>query len=251
MHNGGCKYPSAHGVGLMGVGTTADSLAAIEKVVFVDNQATLEELRDALDSNFEGHEDLRKKLLAAPKYGNNDPFVDKYAVWFLDYLSSEFDKFKTPDGGGIYVAMAANTANINAGKIIQATPDGRLEREPLSDAASPTYGRDVNGATTTVLSITKPDYTKVATGSVINQKFSPSMFSDEKRSKLLSLIKVYMRKGGQEMQINATSRQTLIDAMEHPEKYENLVVRVSGFSAFYVTLDKDVQKDILNRTQQE
>lgn len=251
MHNGGCKYPSVHGVCLMGVGTTADSLAAIEKVVFVNKQSTLEELRDALDSNFEGYEDLRKKLLAAPKYGNNDPFVDKYAVWFLDYLSSEFDKFKTPDGGGIYVAMAANTANINAGKIIQATPDGRLEREPLSDAASPTYGRDVNGATTTVLSITKPDYTEVATGSVINQKFSPSMFSDEKRSKLLSLIKVYMRKGGQEMQINATSRQTLIDAMEHPEKYENLVVRVSGFSAFYVTLDKDVQKDILNRTQQE
>lgn len=251
MHSGGCKYPSAHGVAIMGVGTTADSLAAIEKVVFVDREATLEELRDAIDSNFEGYEDLRNKLLAAPKYGNNDPFVDKYAVWFLDYLASEFDKFKTPDGGGVYVAMAANTANINAGKFISATPDGRKEREPLSDAASPTYGRDVNGATTTVLSITKPDYTKVATGSVINQKFSPSMFSDEKRSKLLSLVKVYMKKGGQEMQINATSRQTLMDAMEHPEKYGNLVVRVSGFSAFYVTLDKDVQKDILNRTQQE
>lgn len=130
-------------------------------------------------------------------------------------------------------------------------PDGRLAGEPLSDAASPTYGRDVNGATTTILSLTKPDYSKVATGTVINQKFSPSMFNDEKRKKLLSLIKVFMKKGGQEIQINATSRQILKDAMENPDKYSNLVVRVSGFSAFYVTLDPDVQKDILNRTQQE
>lgn len=130
-------------------------------------------------------------------------------------------------------------------------PDGRLAGEPLSDAASPTYGRDVNGATTTILSLTKPDYSKVATGTVINQKFSPSMFNDEKRKKLLSLIKVFMKKGGQEIQTNATSRQILKDAMENPDKYSNLVVRVSGFSAFYVTLDPDVQKDILNRTQQE
>ena len=147
--------------------------------------------------------------------------------------------------------MAANISNISAGKQISATPDGRLAGEPLSDAASPTYGRDVNGATTTILSLTKPDYSKVATGTVINQKFSPSMFNDEKRKKLLSLIKVFMKKGGQEIQINASSRQILKDAMENPDKYSNLVVRVSGFSAFYVTLDPDVQKDILNRTQQE
>ena len=248
---GGSIYPSVHGVGLMGIGTVSDSLAAIEKVVFVDRAATLTELRDAMNANFEGYGELRKKLLDAPKYGNNDPFVDKYAVWFIDYLGSLFEKKKTRDGGGIYIAAAANISNIHAGRSINATPDGRLRGEPLSDAASPTYGRDTRGATSTVNSVSKPDYTKVACGSVVNQKFSPSMFTPEKRKKLMALIKTYFKKGGQELQINATLRETLIDAIEHPEKYQNLVVRVSGFSAFYVTLEKDVQLDILNRTQQE
>lgn len=250
INDGGSIYPSAHGAALMGVGTTSDSLAAIEKVVFVDKAATLSELRDALNSNFEGYDELRSKLLAAPKYGNNDNFVDKYAVWFVDYLSSLFAQYKTPDGGGIYVAMAANISNIHAGAVINATPDGRKRGEPLSDAASPTYGRDTSGATGTVNSVTKPDYSKVACGTVVNQKFSPSMFRDGKRQKLLALVKTYFKKGGQEMQINATSREVLIDAMEHPENYKNLVVRVSGFSAFYVTLQKEVQLDILERTQQ-
>ena len=147
--------------------------------------------------------------------------------------------------------MAANVANIYAGQFIAATPDGRRGGEPLSDAASPTYGRDTRGATATVQSVSKPDYTGVACGTVINQKFSPSMFEDGRRQKLLTLIKTYFRRGGQEMQINATSREVLEDALEHPEKYPTLVVRVSGFSALYVTLDRRVQLDILNRTQQE
>jgi len=251
INNGGSKYPSIHGAGLMGIGTTADSLAAIEKVVYTDRAATLEQLRDALNADFEGFEDLREKLLAAPKYGNNDDFVDKYAVWFIDFLASSFNRYKTRDGGGMYIAAAANTQNISAGKVINATPDGRKRFEPLSDAASPTYGRDVRGATATVQSVSKPDYTKVACGSVVNQKYSPSMFSDAKRKKLLALIRTYFKKGGQEIQINATSREVLQSAMDHPERYSNLVVRVSGFSAFYVTLDRAVQLDILNRTQQE
>jgi formate C-acetyltransferase len=248
---GGSIYPSVHGAALMGIGTVCDSLAAIEKLVFEEHAITLSELRDAMNANFEGYRELRQKLLDAPKYGNNDPFVDKYAVWFIDYLGSLFEKKKTRDGGGIYIAAAANVSNIYAGRIINATPDGRLRGEPLSDAASPTYGRDTRGATSTLSSVSKPDYTKVACGSVVNQKFSPAMFTDENRKKLMALIKTYFKKGGQELQINATSRETLLDAIDHPEKYQNLVVRVSGFSAFYVTLDKGVQLDILNRTQQE
>ncbi len=249
INNGGSRYPSVHGAVLMGVGTVADSLSAVEKVIFTDKKATVSELRDALRCNFEGYEELRELLLDAPKYGNNDDFADKYAVWFLDYLSSLFKNYRTRDGGYIYVAMAANVQNIYAGKQIAATPDGRLQGEPLSDAASPTYGRDVKGATTTLNSVTKPDYTKAACGTVINQKFSPSMFCKENRMKLLSLIKTYFKKGGQEIQINATSKETLLDAMEHPEKHGNLVVRVSGFSDYYVRLAKEVQLDILSRTQ--
>ena len=250
INNGGAIYPSIHGAGLMGIGTMADSLAAIEKVVFVDKTATLAQLRDAMNNDFEGYEQLQKLLLAAPKYGNNDDFVDKYAVWFLDYLGAQFRQYQTRDGGGIYIAAAANVNNIGAGKIINATPDGRKRGQPLSDAASPTYGRDVNGPTSTLISVSKPDYTQVACGSVVNQKYSPAMFNAENRRKLMALIRGYFKLGGQEIQINATSTEVLKDAMEHPENYKNLVVRVSGFSAFYVTLNKDVQLDILQRTLQ-
>ena len=251
INMGGAVYPSVHGAALMGVGTVSDSLAAIEKTVFIDKSLTLDQIREALLADFVGYEDVRQTLLDAPKYGNNDDLADKYAVEFVDFFSDEFLKYKTPDGGGIYLIMAANTSNIHAGAKIGATPDGRHAGEPLSDAASPTYGRDRGGATTTVLSVTKPDYRKVACGTVINQKFSPSMFKDGNRQKLLALIRVYFSRGGQEMQINSTSPEVLIDAMEHPENHGDLVVRVSGFSAYYVTLDRRVQKDILARTQQD
>ena len=220
-------------------------------MVFCDGEATLSELASAMKNNFDGYGELREKLIAAPKYGNNDSFADKYAVWFTDYLSDLFDGYRTYDGGGIYTAMAANVSNIYAGMTIGATPDGRLAGEPLSDAASPTYGRDTRGATAALLSLSKPNYSRCACGTVVNQKYPPSLFADGKRDKLLQLIKVYFSKGGQEIQINATSREILKDAMEHPEKYTSLVVRVSGFSALFVTLTREVQEDILRRTQKD
>ena len=250
INRGGSVYPSVHGAALMGVGTVTDALAAVERVVFLDKRLTLQEMRDAMAADFVGHKAARELLLAAPKYGNNDPLADKYARWFVDFLAREFDQYKTPDGGGIYIAMAANTSNIHAGKLIGATPDGRKAGQPLSDAASPSYGRDTRGPTAVVHSVTTPDYTRVACGTVVNMKFSPDMFGDGKRQKLQQLVRVYFNKGGQELQINATLPQTLRDAMAHPDKHRDLVVRVSGFSAFFVTLEKAVQEDILARTQQ-
>lgn len=251
VNDGGSKYPSIHGAALMGVGTVSDSLAAIEKLVFVDRSAKLSEIAQAMRDNFEGHDELHALALSAPKYGNNDDFVDRYAVWYTQHLSDEFRKYHTYDGGGFYTAMAANTSNIHAGMFLGATPDGRLAGKPLSDAASPTYGCDTKGVTSTLLSVSKPDYTNCACGTVVNQKYAPSAFRDGKREKLLKLIRVYFSRGGQEVQINSTSRETLIDAMEHPENYRSLVVRVSGFSALYVTLAKEVQLDILSRTQHD
>ncbi len=251
INMGGAKYPSAHGAVLMGIGTLSDSLAAIELFVFDKKQIRLSELSEALRNNFEGYDSLREQLLNAPKYGNNNEYVDKYAVWYTKCLSDIFDGYRTLDGGAVYTAMAANTANIYAGFGVGATPDGRLAGRPLSDAASPTYGCDVKGVTSTLLSVSKPDYTRCACGTVVNQKFSPSAFKDGKREKLAQLIRVYFSRGGQEIQINSTSREILIDAMEHPEKYPSLVVRVSGYSALYVTLGREVQEDILSRTQHE
>jgi pyruvate formate-lyase/glycerol dehydratase family glycyl radical enzyme len=250
INDGGAVYPSVHGAGCMGIATVADSLAAVEYVVYNNKMTTLQTLRDALMANFEGYDDLRNELIRAPKYGNNIDFVDKYAVWYVDVHEKIFSKYRTRDGGPIYIAIASNVNNISAGREVAATPDGRKSREPLSDAASPAQGADKRGPTAVVHSITKPDYRKVSCGTVLNQKYSPEMFKNpEKRAKLLGLIKVYFSKGGQEIQINSVSREVLKDAMENPQNYKNLVVRVSGFSAFYITLDRAVQNDILERTE--
>ena len=247
---GGARYPSVHGAGCMGIGTIADSLAAVEKVVYNDKACTLTELRDALAVNFEGYETLRARLQSAPKYGNNDDFVDKYAVWYVEYLDKIFGQYRTRDGGVFYTAIASNTQSVSAGHITGATPDGRLSGVPLSDAASPTYGVDKNGPTAAFLSLCKPDYRLVSCGTVVNQKYTPDMLTDPvKRAALTAAIQVYFSRGGQEVQINCVSRETLKDAMEHPENYGGLVVRVSGFSAYFTTLAKDVQEDILHRTE--
>lgn len=250
INDGGAIYPSVHGAGCMGIATMADSLAAIEKVVYKERSVTLPQLCDALAVNFAGFERLRQRLLDAPKYGNGLEEVDRYAVWFVETHERIFSRYRTPDGGPVYTAIASNIQNVTAGLEIGATPDGRMCGEPLSDAASPMHGMDLNGPTAVVLSTTRPDYTLVSCGTVLNQKYSPTVFQDkESRSKLLSLIKTYFRMGGQEMQINAVSRDMLKDAMNHPKKYGSLVVRVSGFSAYFTSLEKDVQLDILKRTE--
>ena len=250
INDGGAVYPSVHGAGCMGIATVADSLAAIETVIFQGEAVSLATLRDALRANFAGYEALRAKLLHAPKYGNNLDAVDRYAVWFVAVHDEIFSRYRTPDRGPIYTAIASNVSNIPAGKEIAATPDGRRSGQPVSDAASPSHGMDKNGPTAVMQSLAKPDYTRVSCGTVLNQKYSPALFSDPgKRAKLLALIKVYFQKGGQELQINAVSRELLADAMDNPEKYRDLVVRVSGFSAYFTQLDPRVQMDILERTE--
>jgi len=247
---GGARYPSVHGAACMGIGTIADSLAAVEKVVYNDKECTLTELRDALAANFEGYETLRARLQNAPKYGNNDDFVDKYAVWYVEYLDRIFGQYRTRDGGVFYTAIASNTQSVSAGHITGATPDGRLSGVPLSDAASPTYGVDKNGPTAAFLSLCKPDYRLVSCGTVVNQKYTPDMLTDPvKRAALTAAIQVYFSRGGQEVQINCVSREVLKDAMAHPENYGGLIVRVSGFSAYFTSLARDVQEDILHRTE--
>ena len=249
IRDGGAIYPSVHSPCCMGIATVTDSLAAIDKVVYKDKIITLEKLRDILNANFENHEVLHNILLQAPKYGNNDDNADKYAKWFVDTHYNIYSKYKTYDGGGVYVAIASNVNNIPAGREIAATPDGRKRGEPLSDASSPAHGMDKNGLTAVMLSCSKPDFTKSACGTVLNIKFGANMLKNKNRAKILALLRVYFERGGQEVQINCVSKETLRDASEHPENYKNLVVRVSGFSAYYIALDKSVQEDILERTE--
>jgi len=235
----------------MGIGTVADSLAAIEKIVYTDKVVTLAELRDILKDDFTHHDDIRSRLLKAPKYGNNDDNADKYAQWFVDTHYALYARHRTFDGGGIYVAIASNVNNIPAGLEVAATPDGRKRGAPLSDASSPVHGMDKNGLTAVMLSCSKPDFTQSACGTVLNVKFGDTMLKGKKRDKVAALLKVYFERGGQEIQMNCVSKSTLEDASRNPQDYKDLVVRVSGFSAFYIHLGESVQKDILERTEHE
>jgi formate C-acetyltransferase len=234
----------------MGIATFADSLAAVEEVVFNQGYTDLPGLLKALAADFAGYDLLRARLLQAPKYGNNIDLVDKYAVWYVELMSELFAPYKTRDGGGVYVAIASNVNNIPAGREIAATPDGRRSGQPLSDAASPMRGADRKGPTSAILSVAKPDYTLAACGTVLNQKFTSQMLQDPaKRARVQALVRTYFARGGQEIQINSVSREDLLAAMEKPDEYLDLVVRVSGFSAYFVKLDKAVQLDILSRTE--
>lgn len=249
INDGGALYPRMHGIVVMGLATVADSLAALKKLVFDERQVELEELMKALEADFKGYEPLRQTLeRKAPKYGNDDSYVDEIAAWFVEFVSLECMKHRLSDGGWFVSAMAANVQNISAGREVAATPDGRRAKSPLSDAASPHFGRDLNGPTAFLHSVSRPDYRRVLTGSVVNMKFEPEFFRGRAGSdRFLALTKFFVRSRIQELQFNFTGNATLAAAQANPQEYANLVVRVSGFSAYFTRLEREVQDDILRR----
>ncbi len=249
INSGGAEFVPFHGVAVMGLATIADSLAAIKRLVFEEKALTLEELKQALAADFDGFEPLRQMLLRrAPKYGNDLDEVDSIAAEFVDWIARECLRYRLPDGGRFVAAMAANVQNISAGREVAATPDGRHAFTPLSDAASPYFGRDENGPTAFLRSVGKPDYQRVLTGSVINMRFDPAHFMDkEGEERFISFLRYFIQARIPELQFNFTSAETLWAALREPERYRDLVVRVSGFSARFVELDREVQEDIARR----
>lgn len=249
IHAGGAVFPPFHGIAVMGLATIADSLAALRRLVFTEHSLTLAELNRALRDDFHGAETLRQMLLhRAPKYGNDLPEVDELAADYVDWIACECLRLKFAEGGLFVAAMAANVQNISAGKEVGATPDGRHAFTPLSDAASPYFGRDEQGPTAFLRSVAKPDYQRVLTGSVINMRFDPAFFQDEEGAqRFLSFLRYFIAARIPELQFNFTSAQTLQDALRDPEHHRDLVVRVSGFSARFVELAREVQEDIARR----
>jgi formate C-acetyltransferase len=238
-----------HGIAIMGLGTVADSLAALKTLVFEGKRFSYEAVMEALDADFKGHEPMRQALVNdAPKYGNDDDAVDSIAAFLVDWTSRECLKHEIAGGGRFVSAMAANTANIPAGKEVGATPDGRHAFEPLSDAASPYFGRDTHGPTAFLNSVAKPDYRLVLTGSVINMKFEPAFFQGPGGARVfVSLMKAFVRNRVPELQFNFTGNEVLKAAQASPELHRDLVVRVSGFSQYFVHLPRDVQDDVIRR----
>ncbi|MBO4344351.1 MAG: hypothetical protein J5833_01265 [Victivallales bacterium] len=248
INGGGAQFKRYHGVGMMGLGTLADSLAAIKKLVFEEKAVSALELRKALDDDFKGKEPLRQMLLnRAPKYGNDIAYVDDIAMKLVSEFGKMWQKYRTSDGGRFFSCMATNISNIESGNITKATPDGRHAHTRLSDAASPFYGRDMNGPTAFLKSICKPDYTD-QNCTVVNMRFLPEFFgTKEGKMRFLALVREFIRSRAHELQFNVTDNALLEKALKSPEEYQNLMVRVSGFSAYFTRLPKEVQVDIMQR----
>jgi formate C-acetyltransferase len=245
-------FKDFHGPAGVGIATTTDALAALRTCVYEERRFELSDLVAALDRDFDGDEVLRQTLVnGAPKYGNGDEATDKLAARIAKHFCQTVLSHRTVTGGRFVPLLAANTSNIPAGREVGATPDGRHAFTPLSDAASPHFGRDTKGPTQVIRSLARVDYSDVVGGSVVNMRFERSALAGERGTKnLAALIRAYFDMGGGQMQFNVTNRKTLETAREKPEEHRNLLVRVSGFSAVYVGLPDEVQRDILARTEQ-
>ena len=247
---GGCKYNSYGGTA-SGLATIADSLTAIRYMIFDNKLCSTHELYDAVMSNWDGYEPLRQRILnEVPHYGNADPYADEQMKWICDTYyeicgecySARTRIFKA----GLYSAAD----HVNQGYHTWATPDGRKTGEPLADAASPAQGRDRNGPTAVVTSAHCYDHSKFMDGLALNLRFHPSALKREDgAAKLRDLTRTYMNCGGMEIQYNVVDSDTMRAAQTDPDLYRNLVVRIAGYSAYFIELTRDCQNDLINRTE--
>jgi len=244
----------------VGIANLGDSLAAIKKTVYEDRSVTREELWNALLTDFAGErgEEIRKLLLAAPKYGNDDDYVDSLVVEGYDSYIDELQKYKNtrygrgPIGGRYYAGTSSISANVPQGAGTCATPDGRHKGDPHAEGCSRSHAADVNGPTSVFKSVSKLRTDKITGGVLLNQKVAPSMLEKPRdRQKLLLLLRTFFNVlKGFHVQYNVVSRETMLDAQIHPENHKDLIVRVAGYSAFFNVLSRQTQDDIIARTEQ-
>ena len=232
----------------------ADSLAAIDVCVFKEKYLTMAELMDALATDFAGRENIRQLLLnRAPKFGNNDELVDDYARALTGWLSDELQFTDLKDGhGGRYTALVSTQSyNVTLGEQVGAMPDGRHAFTPQADNASPMSGRDTNGPTAALSSVAYTDLFMMQTGELVNQRFDPALLRGEKGLDILeSIVRGYFEQYGEHLQVNVVDTETLRAAQKNPKEYQNILVRVAGYSAYFVELERKVQDDIISRTLQ-
>ncbi|MFX1426847.1 MAG: pyruvate formate lyase family protein, partial [Promethearchaeota archaeon] len=247
----GAKYNN-NPMGSQGLGGVCDSLAAIRWAVFEEKLVTMEELVNHMNNNFKEAEELREKLRnKAPKYGNGDERTDDLAKWVASTLCDITRKYKARGGDGIYHnCLVSSGTQVMEGKALGATADGRLAYEPVSNGISPANGMERNGLTMALRSIAyataDPHLTN---GATMNIRINPNILeTDEGLDHLTSIVEAYLEMGGRELQINPISTETLRDAQAHPEKYPDLSVKVSGYSARFIDLRKELQDDIIART---
>ena len=259
MKEGGTVYDFISDL-QVGIANLADSLAAMKKVVFEDKAVSPRELWAALQADFEGpvYGHIRELLQAAPKYGNDDDYVDRLVVDAYNVYIDEMKKYhntrygRGPIGGVYYAGTSSISANVPQGAGTLATPDGRKAGEPLAEGCSPSHAADRNGPTAVFKSVSKLPTEEITGGVLLNQKVTPQMLEKEENcQKLMLLLRAFFnRLHGYHVQFNVVSRETLLDAQAHPEKHRDLIVRVAGYSAFFNVLSKKTQDDIIARTEQ-
>ncbi|MCL2366472.1 MAG: hypothetical protein FWC75_05420 [Oscillospiraceae bacterium] len=246
---GGAKYNSTGNAGV-GIGNVADSLNIIDHCCFKHNICTTREMYDAIMSNWEGYEDLRTYILnEAPHYGNGIPECDAFATFVAKSFADATKPLSGPRGNcaaGLYPV----TINVVYGSVTGALPDGRKAGEPLSDGIAAPQGYDKNGPTAVICSVAAIDQSDFSNGTLMNLKFHPSALKGEDGwLKLSKLMQAYFEMGGMELQLNIISTDVLRAAQKNPEKYKDLVVRVAGFSSYFVELHPSGQADLIRRTE--
>ena len=247
---GGAKY-NRTGITACGTANIADSLMAIKKLCFDDKTVTLRELYDALQSNWAGYENLRQTIINdVPHYGNDIEEVDELASWVIGRFAEIMANSEGPRGkysGGTFTM----TVHIMMGAGLGATPDGRRAGDPLADAISPRQGFDKNGPTAYLRSAAKLPHMILGNGDQLNIRFSPATVNgDDGAYKLQQLISSYFELGGMQVQFNVVGTEDLHEAQKKPEEYKDLIVRIAGFSTYFVTLGDAVQNDFISRTEQ-
>ena len=260
IKEGGAIYDFISGL-QVGIANMADSLAAIKKLVFEEKILTKEQLWNAILDDFAGEEGQRvQKLLieGAPKYGNDDDYVDQLVVAAYDSYLDEIRKYpntrhgRGPVGGIRYAGTSSISANVGQGYGTMATADGRNARQPLAEGCSPAHAMDRNGPTAVFKSVSKLRTEQITGGVLLNQKVTPTLLAkEENKQKLILLIRTFFdRLHGYHVQYNVVDRATLLDAQAHPENHRDLIVRVAGYSAFFNVLSRATQDDIIARTEQ-
>lgn len=249
LQEGGSRYYES-GAFCVAVANTADAIAAIDTLVNQEHVLSVDELMEAIHSNFEGKEDVRQMLLKkAPKYGNDNAYVDAIAADIVRHYGKNLEKYRDSRGGHYVEVVESQSMNVSQGKCVLASADGRFAYDAVNDNCSPAMGRDVSGPTACINSVANLDQKNAKDGCLYNLRFDPRSIQGEKgRFVLETIIKTYFKNMGEHIQINVIDDKTLRDAQQHPENYRNLLVRVAGYLAYFVELDSDVQEALIGRT---
>jgi formate C-acetyltransferase len=242
--------PDYRDVTLFGLNTVADSLTAVRKVVFDDKKITMKQLVEALKNNWKGYEEIRQLCLRAPKFGNDDDYADLTSREVARRIEEETSKCKTNWDTSVHVDGTAATAWWSFGRVCCATPDGRMSGDPFNDGTiSPMAGRDKKGPTAVLRSVAKVDPLK-SWNHLFNQSFMPQFLVGHNAEAFAQYLKTFADMGIHHIQFSTVNRETLEDAQQHPEKYPTLMVRVAGFAAYFIDLDRSIQDSIIARTPQ-